>query len=338
MLFVFCSSFAQLSAQAIVYACPPCNSSCDELRYDHPGSCSHCGMALINENEIDQPMKIAFFLQPGVEILDFAGPLEVFSYAGFEVFTVTKDGGNIISQGVLNVQPDYSISNAPEADIIAFFGGNGSNSSKDSEVIDWLKRQEVDYYFSVCTGAFFLGEAQILKGQTATTFHSALDELERRFPDTDVRRDVRFVDNGKIITTAGISAGIDGALHLVARIRGFNAARSTAYYMEYDKWVPGEGLLLGSENPYDTLPGRAELSAYEGTFEWTDGQQLGIKFDQREKSLVVILPSGRLPLFYSQKDEFTDVDGDVVRFQSDDTKKVISFTVDGRNQVFKRIK
>ncbi|WP_103071098.1 DJ-1/PfpI family protein [Aquimarina sediminis] len=195
--------------------------------------------------------KIAFYLQPGVEVLDFAGPMEVFAYAGYEVFTVSKTKEPILSQGILKIIPDYSIDNAPESDVLAFFGGNASNAYEDKKVINWVKeRKNVDLYFSVCSGALILAKSGLLEGKTATTFHSTLDRLEHNYPNVDVKRDVRFVDNGTIITTAGVSAGIDGALHLVARLQGLNRAKDVAYYMEYDKWKPGEGLILTDDNPY----------------------------------------------------------------------------------------
>ena len=239
-----------------IFVCPPCNSSCDKLEFEKAGTCHHCGMKLITKDELKKikptsKMKIAFYLQPEVEVLDFAGPMEVFSYAGFEVFTVSKTTEPITSQGILKIIPDYSIENSPEADILAFFGGNARNGFKDKSVIDWIKNQkEIEYHFSVCTGAFALGEAGILKNKTATTFHRSLDFLEEKYKDTKVVRNVRFVDNGKVITTAGISAGIDGALHLVAKLKGLNKAKEIATNMEYDKWVPGEGLILSEDNPY----------------------------------------------------------------------------------------
>lgn len=337
IIFFFISNgLGILSAQDIVYACPPCQASCDDLRFDQLGVCPHCGMTLLNEAEIKRPIKIAFYLQPGVEVLDFAGPLEVFSYAGFEVMIVAKTLDPIISQGVLKVQPEYSIDNAPIANIVAFFGGNAANTSNDPEVIAWLKEQNPDVYFSVCTGAFFLAEAGLLQGRIVTTFHDALNDLEHRFPATEVRRNVRFVDSGDLITTAGISAGIDGALHLVARLRGFNAARAVAYHMEYDKWVPGEGLIIGEENPYFELPDKETLSVYEGIYEWTDGQKIAIQYGENEESLIAVLTSGRYPLFFASQDEFMDVDQDKVVFQRDDSGAVISFTVEGRERVFKR--
>jgi transcriptional regulator GlxA family with amidase domain len=193
----------------------------------------------------DRKIKVLFYLQDGVEILDFAGPLEVFSYAGFDVFIVSKTKGPITSQGVVKIIPDYTIDDAPPADILAFFGGNSGNAANDPAVIDWLKNAPTpEYYFSVCTGAFILGKAGFLDGLTVTTFHSSIENLKKAVPKAKVLSNVRFVDNGKVITTAGISAGIDGALHLVEKIRGKNMAEETAKYMEYDKWVPEQGLIL----------------------------------------------------------------------------------------------
>ncbi|MDX1478257.1 MAG: DJ-1/PfpI family protein [Saprospiraceae bacterium] len=194
-------------------------------------------------------MTIGFFLQDGVEVLDFAGPMEVFSYAGFNVITIARTREPIKSQGILTIVPDYSIAEAPSVDVLAFFGGGGAGRvSRDAEIIDWIKGQkDVQYHFSVCTGAFFLGEAGLLDGHQATTFHSAIDDLRRRFPKATVLSDVRYVDNGKVITTAGISAGIDGALHFVQKFAGEDAASRIAENMEYDKWRPNEGLVVKSE-------------------------------------------------------------------------------------------
>jgi len=200
----------------------------------------------INELSKSKEITIAFYLQDGVEVLDFAGPLEVFTASGFNVFIVSKTTDPIISQRVLKIIPDYSIKNAPKADILAFFGGNSGVVSQDKDVINWVigQKDSVDYLFSVCTGAFILGEAGILDNQTVTTFHESIENLRRSFPKAKVMSDVRFVDNGRVITTAGISAGIDGALHLVQKILGKERAKQTSIYMEYDKWVPNDGLIL----------------------------------------------------------------------------------------------
>ncbi|MEO0341473.1 MAG: DJ-1/PfpI family protein, partial [Bacteroidota bacterium] len=262
LTFIFCIllSFSAIGQQNVPYAeaayvCPPCNSKCDELGFAKAGTCQHCGMELITKVEAlkyhsnMKQLRIAFYLQPGVEILDFAGPMEVFAYAGYKVFTVSLTKDPLVSQGILTIKPDYSIEDAPEADILAFFGGNSGAGFADPAITEWIKKQDnIQYYFSVCTGAFALGKAGILDGHTATTFHDALEGLERDFPKVKVVKNARFVDNGTVITTAGVSAGIDGALHLVAKLQGFNRARQTAYYMEYDKWTPGDGLVLTEEN------------------------------------------------------------------------------------------
>jgi transcriptional regulator GlxA family with amidase domain len=250
LLLLTAGAFAQPKT---AYYCPPCGN-CDETAYSKPGKCPYCGMELVQENVADhqkkaehQPYKVLFYLQDGVEVLDFAGPLEVFSYAGFDVSIVSKTKTPIKSQGILTVTADYSIADAPPADIVAFFGGNSGVASNDPAVINWLQQQKPKYYFSVCTGAFIMGKAGLLDGLTVTTFHESIDNLKKAVPKAKVLSNVRFVDNGRVITTAGISAGIDGALHLVEKIRGREAAKQAAKYMEYDKWVPEQGLVLAPQ-------------------------------------------------------------------------------------------
>lgn len=245
-----CLSQTTTKKADLAYFCQLCNSHCDTIAYAKAGTCTHCGMPLLQQSkalrkkELEKKMKVCFYLQDGVEVLDFAGPMEVFSYAGFEVFTVSKTKDPIVSQGIVKVIPDYSIKDAPPADILAFFGGNAGQSF-DDEVVGWIKsrQSQTKYFFSVCTGAFALGKAGLLDGLTVTTFHDAIDALRRQCPKAKVLSDVRWVDNGKVITTAGISAGIDGALHLVSKFYGDDAAKRTAYYMEYDKWIPKQGMI-----------------------------------------------------------------------------------------------
>ena len=255
LLVTFGTSFlaAQSLTQAdpMVYVCPPCGSSCDTLTFDKPGVCPHCNMQLITMKLSDfkkqlafKPITISFYLQDGVEVLDFAGPMEVFIAAGFNVFTVSKDYKPIHSQTVLFVTPDYTIADAPPADILAVFGGNTGPVVSDPAVIAWIKAQKVKSYFSVCTGAFILGNAGLLRNHTATTYHTQIDNLTKEFPNTKVLANTRFVEDGNVITTAGISAGIDGALHLVEKLRGRAYAQHVADLIEYDKWVPENGLII----------------------------------------------------------------------------------------------
>ena len=248
----------QGSGDSVVFVCPPCGGECDNLVFTKPGTCPHCGMTLVRItdterkemiNKSNKKMSICFYLQDGVEVLDFAGPMEVFSNAGFQVFTVSRKKDPILAQGILKILPDYSIDDAPPSDILAFFGGNTGPASGDPAVMSWIqsRKEATQYFFSVCTGAFIIGKAGILDSLTATTFHSSIESLRKELPTTKVLSGVRFVDNGKVITTAGISAGIDGALHLVARLKGESVARAVAANIEYDKWVPGQGLIVDSK-------------------------------------------------------------------------------------------
>lgn len=335
LYFISISIYAQPKVNTTeIYVCPPCRMSCDTITFKKPGICPHCNMKLITKEELQKrnskKKKIAFYLQPEVEILDFAGPMEVFAYANFDVFTVSKTTAPILSQGILKIIPDYSIDNAPKADILAFFGGNAPAAYEDPEVISWITSQDhVSYHFSVCTGAFILAKSGVLSNKTATTFHNALNGLEREYPDINVVKNARFVDNGKVITTAGISAGIDGALHLVAKLRGFNEARKIAYHMEYDKWIPGEGLLLSNENPYKELENTALLQKYIGTYEYFNENKTKIKIElkinTREKSLYAVIDNMNYPLLHIEDNIFTNIVEHKIIFHTHE-EKVTGFT------------
>lgn len=254
-LLASCTTFSQTNSKkkSVVFICPPCGGSCDDLTFDKAGACPHCGMKLItkstndiNKKENPKDITICFYLQDGIEVLDFAGPLEVFTAAGFKIFIVSKTKDKIISQGTLTIVPDYSIEDAPASDIMVFFGGNTNVPTNDTSVISWIKsrRKSTEYFLSVCTGAFIIGKAGILDNLTATTYHLQIDALKKALPKTKVLSNVRFVDNGNVIATAGISAGIDGALHLVQKLRGRDFAKNVAEIIEYDKWIPEQGLII----------------------------------------------------------------------------------------------
>ncbi len=192
---------------------------------------------------------IAIFLQDNVEILDFAGPLEVFLVAGFNVYTVAETSDPLLAMHSLKVIPDYAIENAPIPDIVVFVGGGDIGLSKKKNIKDWVETvvQKTELQLTVCTGAFFLAEIGALDHKVATTYHQSISHLKNTFPKIDVRDNIRFVDNGKVITTAGISAGIDGALHLVSKLKGEKYATKVASLMEYDKWIPEEGLIIKND-------------------------------------------------------------------------------------------
>ena len=191
---------------------------------------------------------VAIVHYDGVELLDFAGPGEVFAVAGelgahrgipaFEVHTVAMSTDPVISQGFLRVTPGHAFDSAPKPDIVVIPGGSSSRLSASPEFRTWLDRvARTSTILTVCTGAFPLAETDLLDGLEVTTWYGALDRLERAAPEAHVQPGRRFVDNGRIITTAGVSAGIDGSLHLVARLLGRAVADRTAEYMEY-AWTP----------------------------------------------------------------------------------------------------
>lgn len=186
--------------------------------------------------------KVAIVLYDGVELLDFAGPGEVFASAGgFRVFTVASTHAPVLSQGFVRITPDYSVEDSPAPDILVVPGGASGTFAGDKAGMAWLRKvaPRAEVAMSVCTGAFLLGRAGLLDGKAATTHWSGLDALRSSFPRTQVKSDVRYVDAGQVLTTAGVSAGIDGALHLVQRLLGDEVAWQTARYMQYDAWEPG---------------------------------------------------------------------------------------------------
>jgi putative intracellular protease/amidase len=174
----------------------------------------------------------------GMELLDFAGPVEVFQSAGFQVNTVAATRDPITCAGVVTMTPSCTVADCPGADVIVIPGGSRA-VSKDKRVTDWVAKasDKADVTLSVCTGAFVLARAGLLDGKQATTHWSAIQALRKEFPKITVHADRRVVDNGKIVTCAGVSAGIDGALHLVDRLLGRAEATATARYMEYN-WQP----------------------------------------------------------------------------------------------------
>ncbi|MEM7484974.1 MAG: DJ-1/PfpI family protein [Bacteroidota bacterium] len=319
---------------ADVYICPPCDLPCDTKEYDKPGKCAACTMTLMKKEKVKT---IAFYLQDRVEVLDFAGPMEVLSYAGFKVFTVSATKDPIKSQGILSVNPDYSIENAPKADILAFFGGNASAASQNPKVIEWVREQEnVAYYFSVCTGAFVLAEAGILDGKTATTFHRSLDNLQNSYPKIEVKKNVRFVDNGKVITTAGISAGIDGALHLVAKLQGLKPAKRVAHNMEYDNWKPGDGLILSDDSPYKEKTSMSFLKEFEGMYQFEAGQ-IQIMYNTSKEDLYAIINDTPYPIFHEERNVFSDINSDLIYFRRNDSNKVIGYSLSENGELFKKL-
>jgi len=221
------------------WICPPCGGNCDKTVFDHPGDCPLCGMRLVKKEDVVQPRRVAILVFDGVQIIDYTGPYEVFGQAHFEVFTVSKDGKPITTAMGMRVTPTYSMENAPEAEVLVIPGGHVQDTYQDEAVLDWLRRrtEQSRQVMSVCNGAFLLAKTGLLDGKRATTFYGLIDELREFAPEVEVVSDQRFVDNGKIITTAGLSSGIDGSLHVIEKLFGHGRAQSIALHLEYD-WDP----------------------------------------------------------------------------------------------------
>ena len=193
-----------------------------------------------------------------VEVLDFCGPFEVFSTARlsvssapeprlFRVLTIAERAGIVRCRGDLLVQPHHTIGDHPKLDLLVVPGGYGTRRERTNQVLlDWIVAQDrqTELTTSVCTGAFLLAGAGLLDGRRATTHWGSIDWLREHHPAVDVRDDERVVDEGRIVTSAGVSAGIDMALQLVSRLHGQAAAVATARSMEYS-W--DSGVLEGAD-------------------------------------------------------------------------------------------
>jgi transcriptional regulator GlxA family with amidase domain len=194
------------------------------------------------------PRRIGILIFPDVEVLDFCGPFEVFSVtrldedrrrldrSPYEVLIIAENPGVVVATGGLKVVPDHSLEDCPPLDGLVVPGGWGTRREMNNgRLIDWLSERalEVKTLTSVCTGSLLLGKAGLLDGRRATTHWRVLEEMRGWFPAVSVIDDQHVVEEGNVITSAGISAGIDMALRVVARHHGDAVARATARYMEY---------------------------------------------------------------------------------------------------------
>ncbi|HEX6095383.1 MAG TPA: DJ-1/PfpI family protein [Thermoanaerobaculia bacterium] len=197
----------------------------------------------------DYTRNVAILVFEGVEVLDLAAPAEVFAMAArygaragepaYRVYTVGATRAPVASQGFLDVVPDYAIADAPPPDILVLPGGRADNVMGDAVLMQWIAAAGAgaDHVLTICYGSFIAGRLGMLDGLDATTWYGSVARLAEEFPKTRVHSGRRFLDNGKMITTAGVAAGIDGSLHLVARDLGRLIADRTAEYMEY-AWTP----------------------------------------------------------------------------------------------------
>ena len=187
---------------------------------------------------------VGIFIFNEVEVLDFAGPYEVFSLTEkdneklFKVITISENGEMIAARNGLKIQPEVSFEQNPDLDILIIPGGYGAEEIeiKNKKVLEWIKTQseKVQILASVCTGAFLLAEAGLLNQKKATTHWMDISRLEKEYPAVTVIKDTRFVDEDTIITSGGISSGINMSFHIIKKLHGLEIAANTAKRMEYD--------------------------------------------------------------------------------------------------------
>jgi putative intracellular protease/amidase/YHS domain-containing protein len=198
----------------------------------------------------DGRIPVAFVVSEGAVVIDFCGPWEVFqdvmipggSSHPFHLYTVAETTRPIEASGGMKIIPDYTFETAPAPKVIVI----PAQSGRSEAMLEWIRKaaRSADVTMSVCTGAFLLARTGLLKGRSATTHHTGYQSLAVEFPDIAVKRGVRFVEDGNLATSGGLSCGIDLAFRVVERYYGREAATQTAYEMEYQ----GEGWVNSDSN------------------------------------------------------------------------------------------
>ena len=241
-----------------------------------------------------KPLNVAFLVYKNVEVLDLSGPLDVFTKAShmapgtYNLYTVGTDAGLTPGEdGILSIKPRYTIRDCPSPDILVVPGAPMEAiqaASANRPLIQWLQQKAPGsrLVMSVCTGAFLLGRAGLLDNRKSTTHWFVLDEFQKQFPKTTAMQGVRFVQDGKVVTAAGVSSGIDGALHVVEKTSGKQVADGVSRVIQYRRGTPA----FPEQKPGKLVAGRAVKSAPRVSgrklFSNTD-PVCGMKVDARTK-------------------------------------------------------
>jgi putative intracellular protease/amidase/YHS domain-containing protein len=208
---------------------------------------------------------VAVVLSKGAVVIDFAGPWEVFENAtipgrgmmdnAFELYTVAETLEPITVSGGMKIVPNYSFQNAPQPKVIIIPAQNGDTDA----MLQWIRKsaQNTDVTMSVCTGAFVLAATGLLNGKAATTHHTAYAALEMQFPDVQVKRGARFVEEGNLATAGGLTSGMDLALRVVGRYFGAEAIQRTAFQLEYQ----GQGWMDAKSNSIFAVKPEGDICA-----------------------------------------------------------------------------
>lgn len=226
-----------------IYQCAPCGCKSDDKHFDKPGNCPSCGMKLekvsnLNKalKKLDKPLNVAILIYHHAQVLDYAAPYDIFFAGGenFNVYTVSETANEVITMPNFSVNPQYDFSNSPKVDILIIPGGMWNIVSEKTK--EWIKKssEQADYVLSVCTGAFILAELGLLDNLDATTHSAGVDILEGNYPNIKkVHRDVRYIDNGKVITSGGVTAGMDASFHLISKVLGNEWVKAIKRNLEY---------------------------------------------------------------------------------------------------------
>src|SRR5213078_1590941 len=224
-------------------------------------SASEGNQAVVTTNPLKPPaqgsLPVAFLISDGAQVIDFAGPWEVFQDVmvpgradrPFRLYTVSESTAPIHTSGGMKIVPDYTFENAPAPKVIVIPAQN-----KPSEAtLEWIRKstKTTDVTMSVCTGAFVLARTGLLSGKAATTYHGAFVRFANEFPDINLKRGARFVEDANLATAGGLSSGIDLALRVVERYFGREVAQKTAYDLEYQRqgWMNPD-----SNQAYSAMP------------------------------------------------------------------------------------
>lgn len=195
-------------------------------------------------DNIDKKLNVGILIFDEAEVLDFAGPFEVFAVCSelknhtlFNVFTIAKTITPIFAVNGFSVNPAYSFSNSPQIDILIIPGGVGTRKQMvDKETLNWIKEHHKTsiYTMSICSGARLLGALGLLDNKAYCTHREVYEDMKEIVPSGIANPDKRFVQSGKIFTSGGISAGIDLSFRIVELLHGRIVTEETAYYMEYE--------------------------------------------------------------------------------------------------------
>jgi putative intracellular protease/amidase/YHS domain-containing protein len=211
-------------------------------------------LSAVKTNPLKPPAKgsipVAFLISEGAQVIDFTGPWEVFQDVmvpgrtdhPFRLYTVSESASPIHTSGGMKIIPDYTFENAPSPKVIVI----PAQSRPSETTLEWIRKstKSTDVTMSVCTGAFVLAKTGLLSGKAATTYHGAFVPFSNQFPDIQLKRGARFVEDGNLATAGGLSSGIDLALRVVERYFGREVAQQTAYDMEYQ----GQGWMNPDSN------------------------------------------------------------------------------------------